>query len=92
MESPRIAATDVGSAIAAWLVELGAALPAGALDEVGEDERAVLLDLARIAAHRSHRSAAPITTYVVGVAFAGLPREDRLARMRALVERLDDET
>ena len=72
-----------------WLSELGALLPAGAVDEVGSAERAVLLDLARIAAHRSHRTAAPISTYLVGLALASLPRADRLARIRDLAARLD---
>lgn len=72
-----------------WLVELGAHLPARAVDEVGSSERAVLLDLARIAAHRSHRTAAPISTYLVGLAFASLPRAERLARMRDLAALLD---
>jgi len=73
-----------------WLAELGALLPAEVLDEAGPAERALLLDLARIAAHRSHRSAAPISTYLVGLAFAPLPRERRLAGLRELVERLED--
>ncbi|MCZ7538285.1 MAG: DUF6457 domain-containing protein [Acidimicrobiia bacterium] len=64
-------------------------LPPSALDEVGTSERAVLLDLARIAAHRSHRTAAPISTYLVGLSFATLPRAERLDRMRDLAKRLD---
>lgn len=74
-----------------WLGELGALLPAGTLDEAGAEERAVLLDLARIAAHRSQRWAAPISTYLVGVSFSSLPRAERLERMRALVAQLDVE-
>ncbi len=72
-----------------WLGALGALLPAGTLGEAGPEERAALLDLARIAAHRSQRWAAPISTYLVGLAFASLPRAERLARIRALVARLD---
>ncbi len=74
-----------------WLGELGALLPAGILAEAGSEERAALLDLARIAAHRSQRWAAPISTYLVGVSFASLPRADRLERMRAIVAQLDVE-
>lgn len=74
-----------------WLDELGALLPAGCLAEAGSEERAALLDLARIAAHRSQRWAAPISTYLVGVSFASLPRADRLERIRALVAQLDVE-
>ncbi len=72
-----------------WLTELGVLLPAGAVEEVGPAERAVLLDLARIAAHRSHRTAAPISTYLIGLALAALPRAERLAQMRDLATRLD---
>jgi len=77
--------------VEAWLEELRARLPAGTLEEAGPEERAVLLDLARIAAHRSQRWAAPISTYLVGIAFAPLPRAERLDRIRALVAQLDVE-
>jgi hypothetical protein len=80
---------DEPLSVDAWLTQLGALLPAGAVDEVGSAERAILLDLARIAAHRSHRTAAPISTYVIGLALASLPRAERLARMRDLASRLD---
>jgi len=77
--------------VESWLGRLGAHLPAGTLDEVGTAERAALLDLARIAAHQSHRRAAPISTYLVGLAFASLPRAERLARIVDLAARLDAE-
>lgn len=77
--------------VEAWLDELGALLPAGTLEEAGQEERVALLDLARIAAHRSQRWAAPISAYLVGVAFAPLPRADRLDRIRALAAQLDVE-
>ncbi len=76
-------------AIENWLAELSALLPASALDEVGTEERQILLDLARIAARRSHRTAAPITTYVIGLALAALPCGARLSTMRAIVGRLE---
>jgi hypothetical protein len=76
-------------AVEAWLDALGAMLPAGTLEAAGPEERVALLDLARIAAHRSQRWAAPISAYLVGFAFASLPRADRLHRIRALVAQLD---
>lgn len=39
--------------------DLGALLPAGTLEEAGQEERVALLDLARIAAHRSQRLTTP---------------------------------
>jgi len=72
-----------------WLQALGMLLPAGTLEEAGPEERVALLDLARIAAHRSQRWAAPISAYLVGLAFASLPRAERLDRIRALVAQLD---
>lgn len=77
--------------IDAWLQRLAEALPAGALDEIGDDERAALLDLARIAAHASHRSAAPITTYVIGLTIAAQTRAVRLDRLHELARRLERE-
>jgi hypothetical protein len=85
---PRTVQVDVE----VWLGELGELLPAGTLKEAGPEERVVLLDLARVAAHRSQRWAAPISTYLVGLAFASLPRADRLDRIRALVARLETES
>jgi hypothetical protein len=74
-----------------WLDKLGALLPPGTLEDAGPEERVALLDLARIAAHRSQRWAAPISTYLVGLAFASLPPAERLDRIRALVAQLDVE-
>lgn len=84
-DATRPAAPDIDG----WLERLREVLPPGALDEIGPAERAALLDLARIAAHQSHRSAAPITTYVVGLTVAARPRAERLAAMRALITTLD---
>lgn len=72
-----------------WLGELAALLPAGTLDQAGPEERVALLDLARVAAHRSQRWAAPISAYLVGLAFASLPQAERLDRIRVLVAQLD---
>jgi hypothetical protein len=70
-----------------WLEELRTALP-GDLPAVTADERAALLDLARVAAHSSERWTAPVSTFLVGLAYATMPPEDRAATVRALVERL----
>jgi hypothetical protein len=81
--------------VEAWLARLSELLvvdPADATDltdAAGPAERSVLLDLARVAAHRSERISAPITTYLAGVAFAGLPRVERLARLRGLLAALE---
>lgn len=86
-----------------WLAELEAALtqmrpaPALAGDDgsardvgpVGGDERAALLDLARIAAHTSERWAAPISTYLAGLAMADVDPAARAELLRELVERLE---
>ncbi len=87
MASPPPSTPD----IEAWLRRLAAVLPSGTLDELGSEERVALLDLARIAAHQSHRSAAPITTYLIGLTVAGLPRAARLERLLALARELDIE-
>lgn len=68
----------------AWFDELALLLPAGTLEAAGPEERDALLDL-------SQRWAAPISAYLVGVAFRPLPPADRLDRIRALVVQLDVE-
>ncbi|GGI05186.1 DUF6457 domain-containing protein [Egicoccus halophilus] len=72
-----------------WFVQLTAAL-SGEAPVVTADERAALLDLARIAAHTSERWTAPLSTFVAGVALADLPADERARRLRALVDDLDD--
>jgi hypothetical protein len=52
-------------------------------------ERRLLLDLARIAAHASERVAAPLSTYLVGIALAELPPEERAERLAAIVRDLE---
>jgi len=73
----------------AWLARLAALLAVDAAGAAGPAERAVLLDLARVAAHRSERIAAPITTYLAGAAFAGFEPAERLARLRGLLAALE---
>jgi len=81
--------------VEAWLARLSELLvvdpvdAADLTDAAGPAERAVLLDLARVAAHRSERIAAPITTFLAGVALAGLAPAERLARLRALLAALE---
>lgn len=73
----------------AWLDRLADLLPGGPAGGLGPGERGVLLDLARVAAHRSERIAAPLTTYLAGIAVAGRPAEERLAALRDLLAALE---
>ncbi len=63
---------------------LGPAAPG--LDE-GEIE--AVLELARVAAHSSERRAAPVTTYLVGMAVAGAAPDAREAFVDDLVVKLE---
>lgn len=54
-----------------------------------EDERAVLLELARVAAHTSERWTAPVTTYAAGLALATVAPADRPARLAELLDALE---
>lgn len=75
--------------LAEWLdalrAELGDGDPRLALTS---DEERALLELARIAAHTSERIAAPLTTFLAGVALADLSPDARAARLHALVRSL----
>jgi hypothetical protein len=73
-----------------WFEQLRAALPDGVSTVFTDDERAALLDLARVAAHTSERWTAPVSTFLVGLAYADAAPTDRAAAIRALVERFDD--
>lgn len=77
-----------GMALDAWLELVGGIL-GGPTPPVGRAERALLLDLARIAARRCERVAAPITTYLVGTLLAALGPEQRVARLERLVRELE---
>jgi len=51
----------------------------------GDVHQKTLLDLARVAAHSVDRPAAPLTTYVLGVAVGrGKPLEETAARIKEL--------
>ena len=70
-----------------WTEELGAAL--GVEDDIDVD---LILDLAKIAAHRVERPAAPVTTYLVGLAVAREGGgEEAVARAAAAVKSLSRE-
>ena len=75
--------------VADWLArtleELG---PEGGAS-ITSDEQQALLDLARIAAHRSERIAAPLTTFLAGVALGELPPLVRAEALRSLASRLE---
>jgi hypothetical protein len=73
-----------------WMDRLRASLAPEADVGTGlsaEEER-LILELARIAAHTSERIAAPLTTFVAGLALAGLPSEARAQRLRQLLAQL----
>lgn len=75
--------------MAEWLERLRTELGGDERLGLSTAEERLLLDLARIAAHSSERIAAPLTTYLAGVALADLAPQERVARLQALVERLD---
>ncbi|MCC5949487.1 MAG: hypothetical protein JJT89_13640 [Nitriliruptoraceae bacterium] len=62
----------------------GARAPAG-------EERAALLDLARIAAHTADRWTAPVSTYLAGLALAQVPPGERGPVLHRLVATLEVE-
>jgi hypothetical protein len=70
-----------------WFARLGAAVPE--LDvALTPEERAALLDLARLAAHTSERWTAPVSTFLLGVALAELPPAVRGDRLVGLLDEL----
>ena len=61
------------------------------IDRASVDER-IILDLARDAAHRVDRPAAPVTAFLAGLAVAsGQPLSDVADRLTALTERWQDD-
>jgi hypothetical protein len=75
--------------LAEWMERLRAGLGADPALTLTPDEERALLDLARVAAHSSERIAAPLTTFLAGVALAGVqPGADRAERLRTLVDEL----
>ncbi|MGQ0608179.1 MAG: DUF6457 domain-containing protein [Chloroflexota bacterium] len=76
--------------LAAWLDLLRTRLGDDPSLALSADEERLLLDLARIAAHASERIAAPLTTYLAGVALAGVAPGERADRLRGLIAALTD--
>lgn len=55
--------------------------------DIGQVDRDLVLDLARDVAHGVARPAAPITTYLIGLAVGrGIPAQDAAARVSELAE------
>jgi hypothetical protein len=77
------------TSVDAWLARFAAELPDQMDASLSSDDRSALLDLARVAAHRSERIAAPLTTFLLGLALAGTPRGDWAPRIQAIANRLD---
>ena len=80
--------TTNGTSLDAWLAILRA-VPDLAAVEVTRDEQRALLDLTRVAAHRSERIAAPITAYLVGLVLASADPAQRAERIRGLAALLE---
>ena len=82
-----------------WFARLSAALAASLPSDgdgasaggtgIDEEERRLLLELARVAAHTSERWTAPVSTFLAGVALAGLDAPARRAALAAIVADLD---
>jgi len=87
-ERPAPEAQPPAMTLDAWVALVRARL--GGVD-VDRETEAALLDLTRIAAHRSERVAGPITAFLAGVALADVPVEARAGRVRALIEALESE-
>ena len=79
-----------GMSLDAWLAILRA-VPELAAVEVTRDEQRALLDLTRVAAHRSERVAAPVTAYLVGLVMASADPAQRAERIRGLADVLDSD-
>lgn len=83
------AAPGESVSLAAWLDDLHQVIGSGAGAAITAEEQAALLDIARIAAHGSERIAAPLSTFLAGVAYGALPSEERASALRRLAERLE---
>lgn len=74
--------------LSAWLGRVHAHLPAQ-VPELTPGETQALLELARVAAHTSERTAAPLTTFLVGAASSQTARGHRETLIRALLADLE---
>jgi Domain of unknown function (DUF6457) len=81
--------TAPGIVLAGWLDRLITELGVVGVSPPTLAETQALLDLARVAAHASERIAAPLSTYLVCIAFAALPTAERADRIAALVAGLE---
>jgi hypothetical protein len=72
-----------------WLDRVRDSLGSAADMPLTSAERRLLLELARIAAHGSERIAAPLSTYLAGLALAGLTPDVRAERLAAMVRELE---
>jgi hypothetical protein len=80
---------DEKLSLATWLDGVHRIIGAAGGPELSEAEQAALLDIARIAAHSSERVAAPLTTFLAGVAYGMVSPDERAASLRALADRLE---
>lgn len=71
-----------------WVTSFAPWLPGGVGAIPSAEEQALILELSRIAAHASERIAAPIVSYMVGAAVAGMEPAARAAELRRLVDGL----
>lgn len=71
-----------------WLDRVRASLDSSADLSLTTAEEQALLGLARVAAHASERIAAPLSTYLAGVALGGLPPEGRANALAKLLQDL----
>jgi hypothetical protein len=74
-----------------WLDQLRAQLGTDGLALSPAEQRA-LLDLTRVAAHRSERIAAPLSAFLAGVAFGDLPGPERAAAIERVTAALEAPT
>lgn len=72
-----------------WLERLRMALgPADPGIELGMEERDAILELARVAAHRCERIAAPLTAFLVGAGLRDLAQPGRIEMIHAITKSL----
>ena len=82
------AADEAAMPLDDWLARLRILLPDARDLSLTDAEQRDLLDLARIAAHRSERIAAPLSAFLAGVALADLPPDERAERVAELKSQL----
>jgi hypothetical protein len=82
--------SSTGIPLATWLRAVQDAVGGEAGADLTAEEQTALLDLARIAAHRSERIAAPLSTFLAGAAYGSLPADARIAALQSLVTHVQD--